>query len=221
MKTTLIIVFSLVGICFGQTPQWIVYNESNSGLPNNFIPSIAVDGSNNKWIGTVYGGLARFDGSSWTVFTYSNSGIGIQNIECITVDANDNKWLGSGWGSFISKYDNSGWTVFDSAATNNIIKNNSGRTFDILADNGKIYIGKSSAGLKLFDGTSWSDLTPNLAGPFIYDLETDGLGDIWIGHWNNGITKFDGITWTNFNTTNSPLPSNDITSIPDTPEAAF
>jgi len=40
--------------------NWTVYNTSNSGLPDNDIRSIAIDGSGNKWIGTSYGGLAVF-----------------------------------------------------------------------------------------------------------------------------------------------------------------
>jgi ligand-binding sensor domain-containing protein len=42
--------------------NWTVYNTSNSGLPNNRIWAIAIDGQGNKWIGTYGGGLAKFDG---------------------------------------------------------------------------------------------------------------------------------------------------------------
>ena len=46
-------------------------------LPCNYVTSIAIDGSGNKWIGTVYwyGGLAKFDGTNWTDYTTSNSGL--------------------------------------------------------------------------------------------------------------------------------------------------
>ena len=36
---------------------WTVYNTSNSGLPDNYVSSIAIDGSGNKWIGTMVAGL--------------------------------------------------------------------------------------------------------------------------------------------------------------------
>ena len=39
--------------------NWTVYNTSNSGLPDNDVVSIAIDGSGNKWIGTL-GGLAVY-----------------------------------------------------------------------------------------------------------------------------------------------------------------
>ena len=43
---------------------WTVYNNSNSGLPDNDVRSIAIDRSGNKWIGTYGGGLAVFSGNS-------------------------------------------------------------------------------------------------------------------------------------------------------------
>ena len=39
--------------------NWTVYNTSNSGLPDNGVYSIAIDGSGNKWIGTLAGLIAR------------------------------------------------------------------------------------------------------------------------------------------------------------------
>ena len=39
--------------------NWTVFNTSNSGLPDNYVSSIAIDGSGNKWIGTD-GGLAVY-----------------------------------------------------------------------------------------------------------------------------------------------------------------
>jgi ligand-binding sensor domain-containing protein len=39
--------------------NWTVYNTSNSGLPSNWVYSIAIDGQGNKWIGTD-GGLAVY-----------------------------------------------------------------------------------------------------------------------------------------------------------------
>jgi ligand-binding sensor domain-containing protein len=37
--------------------------------------AIAIDEQGNKWIGTVNGGLAKFDGVNWTVYNTSNSGL--------------------------------------------------------------------------------------------------------------------------------------------------
>jgi ligand-binding sensor domain-containing protein len=71
IKAFVSLVFVLIIINFslsqGPPPEWIVYNTSNSGLPDNSVSAIAIDAQGNKWIGTL-GGLAKFDGSSWTVY---------------------------------------------------------------------------------------------------------------------------------------------------------
>jgi ligand-binding sensor domain-containing protein len=55
--------------------NWTVYNTSNSGLPDNYVRAIAIDGQGNKWIGTLGEGLAKFDDVNWTVYNTSNSGL--------------------------------------------------------------------------------------------------------------------------------------------------
>jgi ligand-binding sensor domain-containing protein len=54
--------------------ELIIYEKWNSGLPDNAVYAIAIDGQGNKWIGTYGGGLAKFDGVRWTVYNTSNSG---------------------------------------------------------------------------------------------------------------------------------------------------
>ena len=43
------------------TGEKVNYNSANSGLPDNYVHAIAIDGEGNKWIGTDRGGLAKFD----------------------------------------------------------------------------------------------------------------------------------------------------------------
>jgi hypothetical protein len=80
--------------------DWKVYNTSNSGLPDNNVRSIAIDGSGNKWIGTgglfVQGkGLALFDEIDWKVYNTSNSGLPVNQVPSIAIDGNENKWIGT------------------------------------------------------------------------------------------------------------------------------
>ena len=67
ISSWLFFIFLVLNFLFAQNPEWVVYNTSNSGLPDNFVRSIAVDPQGNKWIGTYGGGLAKFDGVNWTV----------------------------------------------------------------------------------------------------------------------------------------------------------
>jgi ligand-binding sensor domain-containing protein len=75
--------------------NWTVYNTSNSGLPNNDVWAIAIDGQGNKWIGTDGGGLAKFDGVNWTVYNTSNSGLPYNRVYAIAIDGQGNKWIGT------------------------------------------------------------------------------------------------------------------------------
>jgi len=66
MKTVLVLglvvllaIGSTVAAC-SQTPEWIVYDTDNSGLPHLAVPALAFDGPGNKWIGTWGGGLAVY-----------------------------------------------------------------------------------------------------------------------------------------------------------------
>ena len=57
------------------TGEKVFYNKANSGLPDNNVCSLAIDGNGNKWIGT-YCGLAKFDAVGvWVVYNNSNSGL--------------------------------------------------------------------------------------------------------------------------------------------------
>jgi len=74
-----------------------IFNESNSGLPGNYITSIAIDESGNKWVVTE-NGLVKFDGTDWTIYNESNSGIPSNHIYDIVVDESGNKWIGTFYG---------------------------------------------------------------------------------------------------------------------------
>jgi len=61
------------------------YNRANSGLPDNIVTSIVIDGSGTKWIGT-NSGLAKFDGTNWTVYNTTNSGLPDNYVTSIAID---------------------------------------------------------------------------------------------------------------------------------------
>lgn len=98
MKQLLYILFVFF-FCFSsaalsQNPEWVVYDTTNSELPHNRVYCIAIDESNNKWIGT-WGGVAKFDGTSWEVYDTSNSEIPENYSGCIAVDNSNNIWMGT------------------------------------------------------------------------------------------------------------------------------
>ena len=190
--------------------SWTNYKSVNTGLPDDIIYSIAIDSSNNKWIGTHEGGLAKFDDTNWTVYNTSNSGLPYNGVYSIAFDNAGNKWIGTGDG--VAKFDNTNWTVYNTS--------NSGLPSNFISviaidGSGNKWIGTFSEGLVKFDDINWTVYNSSNTGmPFdeILSLSTDGKGNIWIGT-NQGLVKFNGTDWFLFNTSNSGLPGNYISEI--------
>ena len=81
-----------------QTPEWIVYNTDNSGLPHLNVEALAIDEQGNIWIGTWGGGAAKFDRENWTVYNTDNSGLPDNRVRCLAIDGQGNKWIGTDGG---------------------------------------------------------------------------------------------------------------------------
>jgi ligand-binding sensor domain-containing protein len=58
---------------------------------------IAIDGQGNKWIGTWFGGLAKFDGANWTVYNTFKFWIAFNDdvLVQVVIDGQGNKWIGT------------------------------------------------------------------------------------------------------------------------------
>jgi len=96
-----------------QNPEWLVFNTTNSELPNNQVSDILIDENNVIWICTE-SGLARFDGS-WKIYNTSNSGLPLHSIESILIDKQGNKWITSeeAYGGGLAKFDDNTWTNYN------------------------------------------------------------------------------------------------------------
>jgi hypothetical protein len=207
---SLILIFISANFLFSQRQEWIVYTTANSGLPENRVYSIAIDGQGNKWIGTLFGGLAKFDDKNWTVFENSKSGERLIYVHAIAIDREGNKWIGTAGGLF--KFDGVNWTVYKTS--------NSGLlSIDVRAiaidGGGNKWIGTWDGGLTKFDGVNWTSYDTSNSGlpsDDVLAIAIDEKGIIWIGT-NKGLVKFDGKNWTIYNESNSGLPSNGVWAI--------
>lgn len=125
----------------------IFYDKLNSGLPNNFVRSLSVDASGNKWIGTDEG-LVKYDGTSWTIFTTSNSGLPSDKVLSLAIDSSDNIWIGTYKGG-LAKFDGFNWTIYTTSNSN--LPDD--RIYALAIDSdGTKWIGTYSSGLAKFDG---------------------------------------------------------------------
>ena len=206
--------------------NWTVYNQSNSGLPNNKVSRIDIDSFGNKWIGTWGGGVAKFDDSIWVVYNSANSDLPDDYISEIEIDDLGNKWIAAQGG--IAKCDDTSWTVYD---YNSILPAHEQGFISSIAidDKGNKWFGVSdeswdpeaAGGVAVFDNQNWSFYNSTNSGlPYgVYSIANDGRGSIWFGTahtWNYSdaaVAKFDGSKWTVYNYANSGMPNVLVSSI--------
>ncbi|GAB1442528.1 hypothetical protein MASR2M39_13640 [Ignavibacteriales bacterium] len=187
--------------------NWTVYNTTNSGLPANYVNSIAIDQIGNKWIRTCW------FRESLTVqiglFITPQADYRITGVQSIAIDQIGTKWIGTGAG-FV-KFDGTNWTVYNT--TNSGLPANYVNSIAI-DQIGNKWIG-TDAGFVKFDGTNWTvynTTNSGLPNNSVLSITIDQSGTKWIGT-SGGLAKFDGTNWTVYNTTNSGLPSNFVVSI--------
>ncbi len=188
--------------------SWSVYTKNNSGLPINSIKSLAAGKSNTMWIGTSLG-LVKYDGN-WEVYTISPN---ITNwVNTISVDQAGNKWLGiSDTSMGVVSFDGTNFTDYPieeyGYQTNNVV-------YSSVSPSGQIWFGCNPfngvpGGLTYFDGSNFTNL--DLPSFTLINSLYVGSTDIkWVSS-ENGLYKITGTSQiTNYNTENSPLPSNTV-----------
>ena len=75
--------------------EWVMYNDSNSGLPDSALHAVAIDAYDNKWFGTKTG-VARLNRlNDWQTFTAEDPWLGFNEAWSIDFDLLGNTWLGS------------------------------------------------------------------------------------------------------------------------------
>jgi hypothetical protein len=103
------------------TPDTAInYNHYNSGLPFNWMRSVAVDTNGVVWM-SCEGlkdqepgfGLTRFDGQTWTNYNVNNSIIGLEDILEMGIDGNNHLWMVGDSGYFQRDYPGSDLVRFD------------------------------------------------------------------------------------------------------------
>jgi len=204
-----------------QTPEWVVYNEYNSGFPGGDVHAMVIDENGTKWIGVQNEGLVSFDGMDWMVFNSDNSGLLVDQIRSLAIDDSGILWIGAYAGGLfgslvprgVNSYDGTIWTEYTSA--NSGLPDNCVNSIAI-ESNGTKWFGTMDGSLSSFDGSNWTVYNSSNTGmpsSHIWSIGIDGSNDKWLGTDGAGLVHFDGITWTIFNSSNSSLTGDMIYTI--------
>lgn len=191
-----------------QYPDWKFYSEATG------IHTIASE-PGYIWTGS-YTGLMKIDKATGerTLYDKTNSPIPDAWVSQIAIDSEGAKWIGSWRRGYLAKFDNNGWTVYDTS--NSPLKEFLPITrLDIDGyDNIWLCTGFINSGLYKFDGNIWEHFTTSNSGipvNYIDALLCDG-NNTWIA-WYQGISRYDGVNWTTYTPANSNMSDETILDI--------
>lgn len=148
--------------------------QTQQGLPQNSVLSLAQSKDGYLWIGTEEG-LARFDGSHFAVIA---TGLQNKTITALLAGANGDLWIGTNGGGMAKLSDG----VFTSFTTRNGLPNNS--ILSLSEDSrGVIWAGTDGGGLVAIDRAGIRVYTKNdgLPDSVVFAVAGSKDGTVWVG----------------------------------------
>ncbi|HEY6160299.1 MAG TPA: two-component regulator propeller domain-containing protein [Bacteroidia bacterium] len=194
--------------------RFTYFTDVNSGLPSNWVNSIAIDKNGIPWV-TSGGALAELIDSNWVSWTSHDSPLPEQPLGKLHIDSNNKKWISIShnydWTYLLYTFDGIKWNTEDISYCG--LPDNNVRAF-AFDHNENLWIG-TTKGVAEFDGLNWivyDSLNPVSLGNNIYAIAVDKNDLKWIGG-SAGLECFNGSFVTIFDRNNSPLPASEITSV--------
>jgi ligand-binding sensor domain-containing protein len=190
--------------------EWTVYNQDNSGLPDNKVFALKSDGSGGLWVGTSSGLAYRSVSGEWTVYNQDNSGLPDKNVYALESDVSGGLWIWTD-GGLAYRSVSGEWTVYNQ--DNSGLPSNDIRALESDGSGG-LWIGTLSGGLayRSVNGewTVYNQDNSGLPDNRIRALESDGSGGLWMG--TDGGLAYRSVSgeWTVYTTDNSGLPDNEV-----------
>jgi len=177
--------------------------EREEGLADNITKAVAVDSSNNLWVGSEQSGIAVLDGENSTYYDVYSDNLMYDNvINCFLTDHDNRIWVGTRGGVFV--FDGSEKIFYDkknTTITSNCI-------YSIKTDNNKnIWFGTAN-GVSVFDGENWqsfSTVNSALQSNTIYELDFENNNKLWLAAYWAGVYSYENDTWINYSIRNSGL----------------
>ncbi len=176
-----------------QYPDWKFYSEATG------IHAIASE-PGTIWTGS-YTGLMKIDKATGerTLYDKTNTPIPDTWVSQIAIDSEGAKWIGTWRWGYLAKFDDNGWTVYDTS--NSPLEGFFPITRMDIDDNDNVWLctGFINSGLYKFDGSNWEHFTTSNSGipvNYIDALLCDG-NNTWIAYFQ-GISRYDGVNWTTY-----------------------
>ena len=154
------------------------------GLPQSQVSALTTDWSGALWVGTLGGGLARFDGTSFQTHTTAE-GLSDNRVTALARDPEGRLWIGTERG--LSIRDEKGLRAFGAAAgPARVVRS-------LLATrSGEMWVG-TALGLVRYDRRTLAPLPTleELSDAEVSALLEDPRGRVWIGAATRGVARFE------------------------------
>lgn len=176
------------------------------GLKYNVIHCLLEDRAGNLWLGTVGGGVSRYDGKYFAHFT-EEEGLPNNTVLSMLEDRHGNIWFGTESG--VARLDGKGFTGFSEATG---LPEHEVRA--LIEDRaGNIWMG-TDGGVFKYDGVSFTRYTmrEGLCGDDVFHMLEDRNGHLWFATRGGGACRYDGKTFTHFTRKNG-LPNDNLECI--------
>ena len=143
---------TFIGLVHFNKGRWTMYDTSNSGMPGNFVASLAIDARGTKWVGLYGNGACSFDGTTWKVFDVMDSRNQLKaTVASFAFDNKNTVWFGT-YGDGLIKYDGKNQVRLDTAGS--VLPDNwvTALSYDA---GGNLLVGTWTGGLTVFNGSTW------------------------------------------------------------------
>ena len=232
MKSKIVILFLLVAFssaCLIQKPaqkklklkgiSWRAYSTADTGLQKTAFQCLTIDGSGNRWFGTMYDGLAMLSADgSWIKYNTTNSKLPDNCIRSIAGAPDGTLWIGSSEGGLV-KFDGADFSIFDTS--NSALLYN--HVFKMTVDKKNTVWFSSSVhrvgGLMSYNGNEWKLYTPAnslLPTNLIKSVYAAPDESIWVATALDGILRLKDGIWSEYKDFYAPgvpkFPLDDICS---------
>ena len=187
---------------------------------------LEMDTNGDFWI-AYFSKLDIFDGTNVTTLTAATSDLRNDYVKDLVIDNNGVKYIGYANGFGVTKVESGTWTdkgnyIGNLSDLNNIFipryMELDQATNDVWITSGDKFIKINNNTLTTY--TSAGTSIPSNTGGKVNGMAVTDNGTVWFALESNnndpvkgGILSFDGTTWTHYNTSNSNIPSNNITAI--------
>ncbi len=178
-------------LLWAQQYNFRTYTVDN-GLSQSQATSMCQGADGFIWIGSLGGGLNRFDGKEVTVYGIKD-GLPDNNIWDIITDKKGQLWIATAAG--LSRFDGKSfhnYTTDDGLCSNEV--------WALLEDSkGQLWVGTGDNGVSIYDGETFRHIGADALGfDNVNCLLEDAQGNVWVGSFGNGIAVYNGQEFTHY-----------------------